>query len=223
MAANAEGDMPTIMLGTSRVLPVPYLAQPTDTTCQATVLKMMAMYLERVSPSSSSNAASLDIPAIKTEINSGQGRPSTKENAHENFKWWLQRRFPKLKFELSWVYEEVAVRKLVDYINSGSPVLMAVSHARVPGHIMLAIGYENYVAGVSSEDFHVIMHDPYGAFHPALLSKNYGKDRFVGGMSLASGGEIGPGQSCRLPITAASRQRKGDSALGLFTLLAARL
>ena len=89
-------------LGTSRVLSVPYLAQPTDTTCQATVLKMMAMYLERLSPPSSPNAASLDIVAIKT-------------------------------------------------------------------------------------------------------------------------GEIGPGQSCRLPITAASRQRKGDSALGLFTLLAARL
>lgn len=210
-------------LGSSRVLSVPYLAQPTDTTCQATVLKMMAMYLERVSPPSSPNAASLDIVAIKQEINSAQGRPSSKENAHENFKWWLQRRFPKLKFELSWVYEEVAIRKLVDYIDNGSPVLMAVSHARVPGHIMLAIGYENYIAGVSSEDFHVIMHDPYGAFHPALLSKNYGKDRFVGGMSLASGGEIGPGQSCRLPITAASRQRKGDSALGLFTLLAARL
>lgn len=211
-------------LGTSRVLPVPYLAQPTDTTCQATVLKMMAMYLERLSPPSSPNATALDIRAIKTEINAGQGRPNTKsDNAHENFKWWLQRRFPKLKFELSWVYEEAAVRKLVDYINNGSPVLMAVSHARVAGHIMLAIGYENYVAGVSSEDFHIIMHDPYGAFHPTLLSKNYGKDRFVGGMSLASGGEIGPGQSCRLPITAASRQKKGDTALGLFTLLAARL
>lgn len=210
-------------LGTSRVLPVPYLAQPTDTTCQATVLKMMAMYLERVSPPSSPNAAMLDIPAIKTEINSGQGRPNTKDqNAHENFKWWLQRRFPKLKFDLSWVYEEMATRKLVEYINSGSPVLMAVSHT-VDGHIMLAIGYENYVAGVSSEDFHVIMHDPYGAFHPTLHSKNYGKDRFVGGMSLASGGEIGPGQSCRLPITAASRQKKGDRAFGLFTLLAARL
>ena len=34
--------MLTMTLGTSRVLPVPYLAQPTDTTCQATVLKMMA-------------------------------------------------------------------------------------------------------------------------------------------------------------------------------------
>src|SRR5204862_205401 len=76
-------------------------------------------------------------------------------------------------------------------------------------NIMLPMGYENYVPDVSTDDFHITMHVPYGAFPPTLLSRNYGKDRFVGGMSLAGGGEIGPGQSCRLPITAASRQKKG--------------
>jgi hypothetical protein len=46
--------------------------------------------------------------------------------------------------------------------------------------------------GVSTEDFRIVLHDPYGAYHPSLLSKNYGKERWVGGMSLVSGGGIGP-------------------------------
>src|SRR5215813_1975039 len=34
------------MPGVSRILPVPYFVQPTLVTCQSTVLKMMASYIE---------------------------------------------------------------------------------------------------------------------------------------------------------------------------------
>src|SRR5258708_31184934 len=34
------------MAGMSKILPVPYIPQPTDTTCQSTVLKMLATYVE---------------------------------------------------------------------------------------------------------------------------------------------------------------------------------
>jgi hypothetical protein len=184
----------------------------------------MTMYLERMSSSPAGAIGTTNITDIKTAVNKGVGRPDTTHtNSHLNFKWWLEQRFPKLKFDLIWVNEEIAGPKIVGYIDRGSPVLMAVSHARVEGHIMLTIGYENYVPGVSSEDFQLVVHDPYGAFHPTLHRKDYGANRWAGGSSLASGGEIGPGQSCHLPLTAMSRQRTGDKAFGTFTLLAARL
>src|SRR5262245_41695286 len=119
------------IIGKSRVLSVPYLAQPTDDTCQSTVLKMMAMYLERVSPSPAGSVAMTKIGDIKTTVNKGAGRPDTTHtNSHFNLKWWLEQRFPKLKFDLIWVNEEIAGAKVVGYIDRGSPVLMAVSHKR---------------------------------------------------------------------------------------------
>jgi hypothetical protein len=88
-------------------------------------------------------------------------------------------------------------------------------------HIILVIGYENYLPNLSSSDFHLVVHDPYGKFDPALLSNLYGGKRWTGGMSLMSGGERGPGAGVRLPVLGVSRQRVGDSQRGTYYLLRA--
>lgn len=204
----------------SKVLPVPYFIQPTAITCQSTCLKMMSVYLERNVLLMSTGAEALDIQAIWKEVNQGAGRPSPFRNAHTNFKWWLARRFPQLSFNyVEGCDEGQASSLIVNSIDRGMPVLASVSHENVAGHIVLAIGYEGHVPGLSSVAFNVIVHDPYGRFDPVLRSTLYGKKRMSGGMSLLSGSETGPGQACRVPITAVGRRRKGDNRAGHFYLL----
>ena len=84
------------------------------------------------------------------------------------------------------------------------------------------VGYENYIPAMSSPDFSVVVHDPYGRFDPSLLPNTYGARRWTGGMSLASGGQAGPGQNCRLAFTGVGRQRQGDSRRGTYPILSAR-
>jgi hypothetical protein len=209
------------MPGFSRILPVPYFAQPTSITCQSTVLKMMASYIEDSILLASTGAADRNILDIWRDINEGLHRPVQARNAHANMKWWLEKHFPTLKFKyLQLEREDLALEAIVKFIDSGFPVLVSISHARVKGHIILVIGYENYERGLSSVDFHLLVHDPYGRFDPFLLSNLYGKSRFTGGASLMSGGENGPGKGTRLPITAAGRQRVGDTQRGTYYLLA---
>jgi hypothetical protein len=205
------------------VLPVPYFAQPTSNSCQSTCLKMMATYLEQSVALQSTGAASRDILDIWKDVNESPRRPVMARNAHANMKWWLEQHFPALRFEYHTLTDEGrALEKIVAFIECGMPVLMSVSHARVPGHIILVVGYENYAPSVSTPDFDLVVHDPYGRFDPSLLSKSYGRLRWLGGMSLVTGGETGPGQSCRLKIGSVSRQRKGDSRLGTYYLLSAK-
>lgn len=209
--------------GRSRTLPVPYFAQPTSNTCQSTCLKMFATYLEQRMVPGSMGEGSRSILDIWKEVNESANRPSKVRNAHVNLKWWLEQHFPRRRFEyLSFIDEALALENVIRFIDGGQPVLMAVSHARVPGHIVLVVGYENYLPYQSSPDFALLVHDPYGSFDPALLSNLYGKKRWQGGMSLAGGGEIAPGRNCRLPITSLSRQRAGDVARGTYYLLSAR-
>jgi|SRR5271165_6122147 len=156
------------------------------------------------------------------DINQDPKRPVKVQNAHANMKWWLERHFPSLRFQyIQENHEDRALESIVRFIDGGFPVLVAISHARVPGHIILVIGYEDYQPNASSLDFKLVVHDPYGRFDPSLLSNLYGPKRFVGGMSLASGAQRGPGESNRLAITAASRQRVGDSYRGTYYLLSA--
>jgi Papain-like cysteine protease AvrRpt2 len=206
-----------------KVLPVPYFTQPTAITCQSTCLKMMAVYLERSVLLQSTGAEFVDIGQIWKEVNSGAGRPSLMRNAHVNFKWWLERRFPHLRFDyLQTTSEADAAARIVQAIDRDMPVLMSVSHAQVPGHIVLVVGYEGYAANMSSSTFNVVVHDPYGRFDPTLLSNLHGKERFTGGSSLQSGSESGPGQGCKLPITSVSRRRAGDAVSGTYFLLIPR-
>ena len=206
-----------------KLLPVPYFVQPTAVTCQSTCLKMMSVYLERSVLLQSTGAEFIDIGQIWKEVNTGKGRPSLMQNAHANFKWWLEQRFPRLRFDYAQTTSEAdAAARIVRSIDREMPVLMSVSHAHVAGHIVLVVGYEGHQANMSSEGFKVVVHDPYGRFDPMLLSNLYGKERLTGGRSLMSGSESGPGQGCRLPITAVSRRRTGDSRSGTYYLLIPR-
>src|SRR2546425_9228731 len=87
------------MSGRSRVVPVPYFAQPTGITCQSTCLKMMATYLEQSVVMQSTGAADRDILEIWKDINEDPKRPVKVRNAHKNMKWWLGRHFPTLIFD----------------------------------------------------------------------------------------------------------------------------
>jgi hypothetical protein len=210
------------MPGLNRALPVPYFVQPTNKTCQSTVLKMYASYLEQNVVLQSTSAAAQEITDIWKDINLDPKRPSKILNAHANMKWWLERHFPSLKFHyLQTQSQIVAVEKIVSSINGGFPVLVSVSHIRVQGHIILVTGYESYLPNVSSAGFKFIVHDPYGRFDPSLHSKVFGKRRLEGGASLLSGGERGPGLGTRVPIEAVSRHRPGDAHLGTYYLISA--
>lgn len=203
----------------SKVLPVPYFTQTTDTNCQGTVLKMMASYLDALNATSGPGGTTAT--AIKEKINSGAG-PSKLKNAHANMKWWLEQNYPGFRFEYTAAADQtMAIEKIVGYIDYGFPVLMAVNHSRVEGHIVLVVGYENFRPNACSADFRLVVHDPYGEFDPTLHSTLYGKHRYDKGACLAGGGEIGPGSSNRLPATNLSRQRQGDAYLGTYYLLAA--
>jgi hypothetical protein len=220
-------DLDLVLNGQTKILPVPYFHQPTDNTCQSTCLKMMAAYLEQfvVSQSTDGRAVDADELQIYKQINESTDRPAKSGlNSHANMKWWLERRFPSLIFDYRVLTDEGTVgTTIVHSINSGMPVLMSVSHARVGGHIVLVVGYENYVPNMSSHDFHLVVHDPFGKFDPTLLSAVYGKRRMEGGMTLMQGGERAPGYSCRVPITSVGRQKKGDDRLGKYYLLSAHV
>ena len=215
--------MTTAPIGQSRILSVPYFVQPTGNTCQSTCLKMMATYLEQAMALQSTGAAARAIADIWKDINESKERPLKARNAHANMKWWLERHFSSLRFEYHTLTDEArAYDMIIRFINSGMPVLMSVSHANSEGHIILVVGYENYVPLVSAFDFKLVVHDPNGKFDPSLLSRIYGVRRYQCGMSLESPGEMGPGNNCRLPVTGVSRQRVGDARRGTYYLLSAR-
>jgi hypothetical protein len=211
------------MAGRSRILDVPYFVQPTGITCQSTCLRMMATFLEQRVVLQSTGAGVRDIGAIWKDINEDPKRPVRVRNAHANMQWWLERHFPSLRFEyLQTMDEAQAIESIVRFIDGGVPVLMSVSHVRVPGHIVLVIGYEHYVPNASTPDFAVVTHDPFGRFDPSLLSRVFGARRWEGGSSLAGGGEAGPGRGLRLGIASLGRQRAGDARRGTYYLLSAR-
>jgi Peptidase_C39 like family len=211
------------MAGRSKRLNVSYFTQPTDNTCQSTVLKMFANYVEQEVLKISGGAGDLRPVDIYNTINKDPARPQKKfTNAHSNMKWWLEQRFPTLIIQyITTALEWEAIDDIVGFIDSGFPVLVAVSHANVEGHIVLVIGYQGYLENASSLDFKLVVHDPYGAFDPSLLSKSYGKQRFEKGMCLQQGGELGPGSAVVLDPLAASRQRQGDKYKGTFYLISA--
>ena len=206
------------MAGTSKILPVPYLVQPDSTWCQSTVLKMMAMYIEGEVLKASYGGADQQIGAIWKEINLSPNRPVQVRNAHKNMLWWLEKRYhPPLNFEyIQTHFIDSAISAVIRFIDAGFPVLAAVSHQAVQGHIILIVGYEGYEAMACSADLHFVIHDPYGRFDPSLTHRMFGRNRWVGGASLASGGEKGPGEFNRVPICSVGRQREGDGARGNF-------
>ena len=198
-----------------------YYTQPTGSTCQSTCLKMMASYLEESNGLPGTFAEQLSPVDIHRMINEDPDRPDRKAaNSHKNMIWWLQNQFPNLKFkEVFFTDETRATESIVNSIDRDSPVMVGVSHARVEGHIILVIGYVNYYPLQCGPDSGFVVHDPYGSFDPTLLSKLYGAQRYSGGASLMAGGENGPGKAVVVPIQSLSRQRKGDKALGMYSLI----
>lgn len=210
------------MPGRSRTLPVPYFVQPTSVTCQSTCLRMFAAYLERFVVYQSTGAGERDIPEIWKDINRDPARPVPVRNAHANMKWWLERHFPSIRFTYATTTEvDQAVESIVGAVDGGFPVMVSVSHARVPGHIILIVGYEGYMPAMTSPDLRLVAHDPYGQFDPSLGSTLFGRQRFRGGSSLASGGQDAPGRNVRIPVEAAGRQRRRDRRIGTYYLLSA--
>ena len=209
------------MAGRSKILSVDFYTQPTSNTCQSTCLKMMSSYVEGSDGTSPGPAASLNPVDIYHTINHDPGRPDkANQNSHQNMMWWLKQRFPNLKFKEIVTKDEVkAEETIINSIDRDSPVMVGVSHSRVHGHIILVIGYVNYQPYTCSQDFGLVVHDPYGRFDPSLSSDKYGAKRFNGGASLVTGGEVGPGKSVILPLTSVSRQRQGDASRGNYFLI----
>ncbi len=224
--------------GQTKSLPVPYHTQVSEVHCQSTVLKMYAQYLDRYKFPGKA-FGNVEVPKIWSEINLA-GNPDKRRNkvarnAHANIQQWLEDRYdPQL---WKWTYPndpEVALTTIVRSINVGFPVIAGVSHKRVEGHIVLIVGYvfDRFTDQLSSgtvlqsyseyRSHRLIVHDPYGAFHPSLDSNLFGKNRFVGGSSMLGGGEIAAGKGVVLSLYDVSRQRGLKSSVehGSFNLMA---
>lgn len=205
---------------TIRVLPVPYLIQPTPITCQSTCLKMFGMYLES-RLAMSSPGPNQSIQEIWAEINTGTARPVKARNAYANMSWWLERYFAPERFHvIATSSVDVAATQVVAKLDNGWPIMVSTNHDRTKGHIILVIGYQS--DGLVSGEVHFICHDPYGKFDPQLSSKQYGKRRFDGAASLPNSGEDGPGNAVLYDYQGIQRIREDRHSAGKFFLITTR-
>jgi hypothetical protein len=205
---------------TSRVLQVPYLAQPTGITCQSTCLKMFGLYLA-ARGQVSHPVADQDIGDIWKEINTGNDRPSKDRNSYTNMVWWLGKNFPRHRFSVRSTRDtDEALGYVVDRINAGFPLMVSTNHSNTDGHIILVIGYSGATPGQCSR-IQMTCHDPYGRFNPALKSKLYAKRRYDGGASLADGGEVGPGKAVTYDHNGIRRIRSDKHSNGTYFMISA--
>ena len=203
----------------TNVLDVPYLSQPDPITCQSTCMKMVAMYFQEKS-GAKMPATEKSIKQIWDEINSGNSRPSSERNSWTNFVWWFNKNIPDKKFKKKETADETAaIPYIIEAINRGNPVLLSTNHTRTKGHIILVIGYANYVPNQSTADFRLICHDPYGAFDPELASILFGKNRYIIGKSNVDGSEDGPGKGVSLSPDSIKRNRKEFHSAGKFVMI----
>src|SRR6266550_4291803 len=141
----------------------------------------------------SSLGAEKTVQEIWKEINEDPNRPSKVRNSYDNFSWWLQKYFGPRRFEVK-------------------------SSKSVNEAIQLIVHYIDNGYPVK-----FVCHDPYGKFNPGLKSKLFGKRRFDTGMSLATGGEIGPGKGLRYDYDAIRRVRNDKHSSGTYFLVSAQL
>jgi len=134
-------------------------------------------------------------------------------------KWWLKKYFPQYDFSVKSVRNaDEAMAYIVNKIDAGFPVMISTNHSRTSGHIILVVGYKNHHPGqCSSVEF--VCHDPYGKFNPQIGSKKYGKRRYNEGMSLASGGENGPGKAVTYDHQGVRRIRSDKHSSGVYFLI----
>lgn len=69
----------------TKILDVPYFAQPTPITCQSACFKMYAKYMEQ-KVQMSSLGAEKTVHEIWKEINEDPNRPSKVRNSYDNFR-----------------------------------------------------------------------------------------------------------------------------------------
>lgn len=210
-------------------LPVPYYTQPTGTTCQATCLKMVAQYLDKVT---GVPPQPRDPEEIKKIINGDSNRPEKRyRNHYENMKWWFEQRYSSdFAFHREQTLDEArATEIVVRVIDDGFPLLVSTNHANVEGHVIVVIGYEAAASGAPEDVAHLaggvgttsfVCHDPYGAFDPSLGSKLWGKRRFDFGYSQPDGvGESGAGAAVQLDAAGIRRIRNDQHSPNMFYFL----
>jgi hypothetical protein len=201
-----------------KILDVPYVTQPTSTTCQSTCLKMYGLYL--TGRLRSSIVEAMDISQIWKEINEGSDRPSKNRNSYVNMAWWLEKYFPPYKFPIFNTRDtDQAMRHIVEKIDSGFPVIVSTNHSGTSGHIILVCGYRG-AEKYQSTNIKFVCHDPYGKFNPQLGSKLFGSRRYQGGSSLMSGGESGPGKKVVYDYSGIRRIRADKHSNGTYFLIA---
>lgn len=186
------------------ILSVPYFIQPDGSSCQSTVLKMMASYIDKKRGQPTQGRV---ISQIKTAVNGDPRRPDKAAlNAWKNFHWWLQNEFGDMTFQMDTTPHVVnAVTVVRRSIDKGWPVLVSTNrNMNNSGHIILVVGVmrlENGVLveplpGPVNQPFVFVCHDPYGRFGRQFFSSDtrWGAGRYdmPGGYS-SSDGQIGPG------------------------------
>lgn len=157
-----------VLQSTKKILKVNYLFQPNNNTCQGTCLKMFASFIGL-----KASGKNLTEQAIKTAINTGKKRPVTtgklRHNNHANMRWWLENNSFWIddKKKRWFTKTSQAVAYVKNRIDNNLPVIVSVSHSRVSGHVILAIGYINYNKNQPANT-KFVCHDPFGAFNPQL-------------------------------------------------------
>lgn len=200
---------------TSKVLEVPYKTQPNSYSCQSTCLKMMAMFHNM------SGTNNKTVQSIYKEINEGEARPVKQKNAWKNMVWWLNSNDDTPSYTLLKTKNEAeAIEHIVKCINNDSPVIMSTNNFKTKGHLVLIVGYTNYVPNQSNPNFKLISHDPYGKFFPELHSNLYGSKRYDFGMSLPDGSEDGVGKGVEITPTSLRRFRDDKHHTDYFVMIA---
>ena len=196
----------TLSAQKSNILKVPYQVQPTDKTCQSTCLKMIGMY------ESFPSINTKKISDIYNEINTSPNRPDKQNtNSWKNIAWWLNNSISASSYSIYKTKDQIkAIEHLVDKIDKGNPVILSTNNTKTSGHIVLVVGYINYIKGQSTEGMKFICHDPYGKFFPSLHSDLYGSKRYDFGMSLPDSSQNGVGKG--VEITPNNLKRFRDSS-----------
>lgn len=182
---------------------------------------MFAKYMARKSFFSSSGAEQ-SIEQIWNEINTGKDRPVMMRNSYQNMKWWLEKYFPWIEFQVKETkIIDTAVNHVMKCINAGYPVMVSTNHSRTSGHIILVVGYLQEAFNIKQVKF--VCHDPYGKFDPQLLSETFGKKRFEGGMSLTGGDQQGPGRGILYDYSGIRRIRPDKHSQNKFFMISVKV
>lgn len=202
------------------LLDVPYLIQPTPTTCQSTCLKMFAMYLEK-KLCISVGAKQKKITDIWKEINEATERPDKTKNSYLNIEWWLEQYFCPQQFGFYKTTDvDLAISRARSKIDAGFPVIVSTNHNRSAGHVILVAGYQLTADAVTC-GIEFICHDPYGKFDPQLSSHVYGGRRWEGATCNIDGSQCGPGKFVIYDYEGIRRIREDKHSTGMFYMVSA--